>query len=82
MRQKAMTESREKLRPMAARAVQDWGVLLAKELGADESWRLLLTAAIVVAEAIYEPRDISSMLRELADGIDGGGLKPSNTNLN
>ncbi len=72
---KYMTElSREQLRPKAAKAVQAWGTLLAKELGIDESWRLLLTGAITVAQAEYPPNQIAEMLRQLADKIDEGGL--------
>ena len=78
-----MTElTHEQLRPKAAKAVQDWGTLLAKELGIDEAWRLLLTGALTVAQALYQPSEIATMLRDLADGVEAGGLKPSNKDLN
>jgi len=78
-----MTElSREQMHPIAAKAVQDWGLLLAKKLGTDDSWRLLLAASITVAQAVYQPNEIAGMLRQLADNIDAGGLKPSDKELN
>jgi hypothetical protein len=51
-------------------------------LGIDESWRLLLAGAVAVAQAVYPPDEIAEMLRQLADGIDGGGLGPHKTELN
>ena len=78
-----MTElTHAQLRPKAAKAVQDWGLLLSKELGIDESWRLLLAGAVTVAQAEYPPNEIAEMLRQLADGIDAGGLESPKTELN
>jgi hypothetical protein len=80
---KAMTElTREQLRQKAAQAVQDWGVLLAKKLGIDESWRLLLAGAVTVAQAEFTPNEIAEMLHQLADSIDAGGLESPKTELN
>ena len=74
--------TREQFRRKAAQAVQDWGLILAKELGTDESWRLLLTGAITVSQSLYPPSEISRMLRQLADNIDEGGLESPKTELN
>ena len=76
---KTMTEL---TRQQAAKAVTDWGLLLAQKLGTDESWRLLLAATLQVAQAEYPPNEIAEMLRQLADGIDGGGLESPKTELN
>ena len=78
-----MTElSREQLRRKAVNSIQRMGARLAKELGADESWRLLLAGSISVAQATYSAHEIAESFRQLAEGIERGGLKPSNKDLN
>ena len=77
-----LCEPREQLRRKAVNSIQRMGARLAKELGADESWRLLLAATIQVAQAEYQPNEIAEMLRQLADSIDAGGLESPKTELN
>ena len=74
--------TRDELRPRAARAVQDWGLLLAQKLSVDDSWRLLLDASVTVAQAEYTPDEIAEMFRRLAADIDAGGLESSKKELN
>jgi hypothetical protein len=51
-------------------------------MSVDDAWRLLLAGAITVAQAAYPPNEIAEMLRRLADGVDAGGLGPTERELN
>jgi hypothetical protein len=69
------TMSPDELRRLAALSLQKWGAELSRRLSQDESWRLLLGAAIAVMQASHTNKEMAAVFREAAALIERGELK-------
>jgi hypothetical protein len=63
------------LRRLAALSLQKWGAELSRRLSQEESWRLLLGAAIAVMQANHTSAEMASVFRHAADLLERGELK-------